>query len=198
MAWLVHWLGPRRAQALEYLLAMLVVIVVASAGYLHGWQVRDKQARLDVATSAVANLQQLLTLNDYSSRVAGDYVLRRGAADIRFIALRSEVPHVVSFFVPLPGAAQEPLPRCVFTAGFERVWNAALEADADLPAADDRFGAPAGSAAAQTAEADLYDSGLSQADILGNHVDNAAIDALVRLQCSGLLKVARHIAHPEE
>ena len=47
--------------------------------------------------------------------------------------LQERIPHVTTQYRPAPGAAAEPIPRCVFTAGWLRDFNAALGVPAPRP-----------------------------------------------------------------
>jgi len=97
-------------------------------------------------------------------------------------ALLKRIAHVTTVYVPVPGAAPEPLPRAVFTAGFVRQYNAAIGLDgAPMPASTRGAAAPGAGQAPAAAQgldaglrhqfADLFDSGLSQADLLGHIAD---------------------------
>lgn len=105
-------------------------------------------------------------------------------------ALLQRITDVATVYVPSPGAAPEPLPRCVFTAGFVREYNAAIGIGTDLPgvaqAAAATAAGPAPSTSAST-EAWLRESGLSQADILAHAGDYGEYCRNLGSQVSGLL-----------
>lgn len=105
-------------------------------------------------------------------------------------ALLQRITDVTTAYVPSPGAAPEPLPRCVFTAGFVREYNAAIGVDTDLPGpAQGAAATAAGSAPSTTAstEAWLRESGLSQADILAHAADYGEYCRDLSAQVNGLL-----------
>lgn len=85
-------------------------------------------------------------------------------------SLQERIPHVTTQYRPAPGATAQPIPRCVFTAGWLRDFNTAL-------------GVPAPGAGATTAkptkapwatpgtDAELLESGVTPADILAHAQD---------------------------
>lgn len=105
-------------------------------------------------------------------------------------ALLQRITDVTTVYVPSPGAAPEPLPRCVFTAGFVREFNAAIGVATDLPGPAQGAAAaaagPAPSTAAST-EAWLRESGLSQVDILAHAGDYGEYCRNLSAQVNGLL-----------
>lgn len=108
-------------------------------------RLREEQARNDQLAADLADQQRLhrKTTDRLSGEIARVNDLYRSALD----------------------AAPEPLPHCVFTAGFVRVWDEAT--GAAVPATDP------GRAAAQGPDAvaaEQLDSGISQRDLLTHHV----------------------------
>lgn len=99
------------------------------------------------------------------------------------VQLARKVPHVTTVYRPAPDAAPQPLPACVFTAGFVRDWNSAL----GLPEA----GGTAENADQQASETESSDgldaSAVTQADILSNHIDNAIRCRAIENQLTGLI-----------
>ena len=105
-------------------------------------------------------------------------------------ALLQRISDVTTVYVPSPGAAPEPLPRCVFTAGFVREYNAAIGAGTDLPGDAQGTAATAASPAPSTTastEAWLRESGLNQADILAHAGDYGEYCRNLGAQVNGLL-----------
>ncbi|CAB5715907.1 TPA: lysis protein [Pseudomonas aeruginosa] len=81
--------------------------------------------------------------------------------------LQERIPHVTTVYRPAPAAAPVALPRCVFTRGWVRDFNLAL--GAGVPAAG--AGALAAGATQEAwpapgSDAELLESGVSQADLL--------------------------------
>lgn len=116
-------------------------------------RLQDEQARNDKLASDLAEQQR-------QNRKTTDY-------------LTGEIARVADLYREALDAPPKPLPACVFTAGFVRVWDEATgaRAPAALPAAAD----PERTAAqvAQARAAEQLDSGLSQAALLGHHIQYA-------------------------
>lgn len=171
---------------------LLIVVVLgifvapSCAAYRLGWQARDAQARDAAHERAEGDLKALIEIMDINARAAGDYVLRRASSRARIESLRPEVPRVTSTYKPTPAEPAQPLPRCVFTRGFVRVWDAALQAGTSTPAAAGSTAVEAAAPAGAADPADLLDAGIDQADVLDNHVDNADVTAAIRDQCEAL------------
>jgi hypothetical protein len=80
--------------------------------------------------------------------------------------LSGEIARVNDLYRKARDAAPEPLPACVFTRGFVRVWNEAAGAAVPALADPERT-------AAQVVEAlatDQLDAGISRADLLAHHI----------------------------
>ena len=208
-AWLVRRFGAAAAariqSALWVLLAITLVVafwtVYAVVAYRYGVSVertRGAQQALQLALQHERALsdQRARSLKLLNESVAiaeelRDHVDRLAKArqtTVRTIIKR--IPDVTTLYVPSAGAALEPLPACLFTAGYRRLWNAALEADRLRAAADsDATGvdvdprAAADSAAAGStdpapaepaAAAELaIAAGVTPAALLENHTLNA-------------------------
>ena len=116
-------------------------------------KLQDEQARNDRLASDLAELQR--TMRKTTDRLTG------------------EIDRVNDLYRDALDAQPKPLPACVFTAGFVRVWDEATgaRAPAALPAAAD----PERTAAqvAQARAAEQLDSGISQATLLGHHIQYA-------------------------
>jgi hypothetical protein len=103
--------------------------------------------------------------------------------------LQERIPHVTTQYRPAPGAAAQPIPRCVFTAGWLRDFNAALGVPAPRPGAVAAAVEEAARPAAGT-DAELLESGVTPADILAHAQDYglwartnfAQLNALLDLQ----------------
>lgn len=100
--------------------------------------------------------------------------------------LTGEIARVNDLYRKARDAAPEPLPACVFTTGFVRVWNEANGiAHAAVPAerATSGAAAPPGRAGAP----DDLDAGIGRTDVLTNHIRNAEQCAVVREQLNRLI-----------
>jgi len=103
--------------------------------------------------------------------------------------LQERISHVTTQYRPAPGAAVQPVPRCVFTVGWLRDFNAALGVPAPRPGAVAAAAEKAARPAAGT-DAELLESGVTPADILAHAQDYglwartnlAQLNALLDLQ----------------
>lgn len=116
---------------------------------------RDAKAAAQQLRKAYARLDQL------AGELADTQRENRKTID----RLTGEIARVTTRYRKALDAAPEPLPACVFTRGFVRVWDEATGAALPAPADPDRAAAPA----AGTGAAEQLDSGLGQADVLGHH-----------------------------
>lgn len=114
-------------------------------------RLQDEQARNDKLASDLAEQQR-------QHRKKTDY-------------LTGEIARVADLYREALDAPPKPLPACVFTAGWVRIYDEATGARAAVPGATD-----SGRAAAQSPEAiaaEQLDSGISQAALLGHHIQYA-------------------------
>ncbi|HEX7380864.1 MAG TPA: hypothetical protein VF265_01790 [Nevskiaceae bacterium] len=133
----------------------------------------EAEARAQVA-------QALVIAQRKGEALAAELADAQAKTQIVYRDIVKEVPHVVTVYREAPGAALKPLPRAVYTRGFVGLWNRAL--DPGLPAA---AAEPAeGAAGADPA----LDSGLSQQQLLENHVDNAEKCDAIRTQLDALIR----------
>ncbi|WP_181297012.1 lysis protein [Pseudomonas sp. Q2-TVG4-2] len=100
--------------------------------------------------------------------------------------IQERIPHVTSTYRPEPAAAPEPIPRCVFTVGWLRDYNAALGVPGALAGP---VTGPAGPApwAAPGTDAELLESGVTPADILAHAQDYGRWARSLASQVTGLL-----------
>lgn len=103
--------------------------------------------------------------------------------------LTGEIQRVTTRYRRALDAPPEPLPAAVFTTGFVRVWNKALNPVA-MYASQPTSGtaAPAGSPGA----ADDLDSGITPAALLTNQVRNSEKHAVCRAQLTSLIEYYTH------
>jgi hypothetical protein len=80
---------------------------------------------------------------------------------------QERIPHVTSRYRVAPSAATQPIPRCVFTAGWLRDFNAAISVPAATTGASAIQLAKTADAAPGT-DAELLESGITPADILAH------------------------------
>ncbi|MGY1949477.1 lysis protein [Pseudomonas pergaminensis] len=104
--------------------------------------------------------------------------------------LQERIPHVTTQFRPAPGAAAQPIPRCVFTAGWLRDYNTALGVPAPRAGATAAQSAQAPWAAPGT-DAELLESGITPADILAHAQDYGLWARNNLAQLNGLLDLQK-------
>jgi hypothetical protein len=103
--------------------------------------------------------------------------------------LNGEIARVTTLYRRALDTPPEPLPAVVFTTGFVRVWNSAISPDAVLPGkSTGDVVASAGGAGA----ADQLASGITQRDLLTNHVRNSEKYASCRAQLKSLIEWNTH------
>ncbi|MGK4344013.1 DNA-packaging protein [Ectopseudomonas oleovorans] len=122
------------------------------------------------AKAATKRLQEEQARNDkLASDLAEQQRQHRKTTDY----LTGEIARVADLYREALDAPPKPLPACVFTAGFVRVWDEATgaRAPAALSAAADPERTAAQVARARAAE--QLDSGISQAALLGHHIQYA-------------------------
>lgn len=138
---------------------------------LHGEHQEQELARARTAEAsakdAAKRLQEEQARND---KLASDLAEQQRQNRITTDYLTGEIARVNDLYREALDAPPKPLPACVFTAGFVRVWDESTgaRAPAALPAAADPERAAAQVAQARAAE--QLDSGISQNTLLAHHV----------------------------
>lgn len=134
--------------------------------YAEQREAQERSARLDAEQAAKALQAEQQRADALAARLAEQQRQHRTTRD----QLQKEVTRVSTLYRKALGAAPEPVPACVFTRGWVRLYDRAT--GAELPAAPaDPAGAaaPAGEAAAL----EQLDSGVDQARLLAHHIDYA-------------------------
>ncbi|WP_397458194.1 DNA-packaging protein [Pseudomonas asplenii] len=155
----------------------------AVAADLRESSAREKQQAADAA------LGELRASQEKGQLLASQLVSTK--ADLRKTTdkLQGEIDRVTKLYRRNLDAQPEPMPACLFTAGFVRVWNEANSHPAVLPAdAASRAADPARG----TSTADQLASGVTQQDILQNHVRNGERSATCRVQLKKLIEWNTH------
>ncbi|WP_420996224.1 hypothetical protein ACKI2N_002480 [Cupriavidus sp. 30B13] len=108
------------------------------------------------------------------NRLSADLILAETRIDSLSHQLQSRVKDVTTDYRESPGAGLQPLPRCVFTRGWVREYNAAI--GADVPVAGQSAGtlAEAPDASATAAGDDKLPANVDQGAILSHHIDYGA------------------------
>ncbi|BAV74129.1 hypothetical protein PCAU_1920 [Pseudomonas chlororaphis subsp. aurantiaca] len=184
---------------------VLVVVVVYGLhlnhqdGYDRGFAQAKANGEAEIASLREAHAleKQAATaraLDDLQAEQAKGRQLASQLADVRdnlrktTDKLTGEITHVTKLYRRFIDAQPEPLPACVFTTGFVRVWNAAngvSTASTAMPAPDTTSGTAAPSSGAGAA--DELDSGIGQAQILFNQVRNGEQYGACRAQLNRMI-----------
>lgn len=129
-------------------------------------EAQERRARLGAEQAAKALQAEQQRADALAARLAEQQRQHRTTRD----QLQKEVTRVSTLYRKALDAAPEPVPACVFTRGWVRLYDRAT--GAELPAAPaDPAGAaaPAGEATAL----EQLDSGVDQARLLAHHIDYA-------------------------
>lgn len=112
---------------------------------------------------------------DRGDRLSAELSKAEGQIDSLSQQLSSRVDRVTTVYREAPGAALKPVPRCIFTRGWLRDYNAAI--GAAVPAAGEGAGAPAQAPAAGVAadgDDELAPAGIDARSILSHHINYGA------------------------
>lgn len=192
-------------------LGVLLVTAIRSSGYSDGHEAAqadgnralaelraeyaaEKQAQAEAgqkaAEAAAATLREEQARGDQlAADLAAEKDKRRKTTD----RLIGEIARVNDLYRTALDAPAEPLPACVFTTGFVRVWN-----EASGIAASDTVPTSLGASGPATAPGrtgtpdDLVAAGVGRAEVLTNHVRNAEKCSVVRAQLNRLIDWETH------
>ncbi|WP_312929117.1 DNA-packaging protein [Stutzerimonas nitrititolerans] len=120
----------------------------------------------DDAANAKAAAKRLQDEQARNDQLAADLAEQQRIHRQNTDRLSEEIARVNDLYREALDAQPKPLPACVFTAGFVRVWDEAT--GAAMPASSDPGRAAAQGTDARAAE--QLDTGLSQSDVLTHHV----------------------------
>lgn len=181
--WAAGRLGKLGGKLLEVIVALALLIVLVGGPY---WLGMRHQSQADAAVQARAQAvaaQKLVVSQAAGAAIAAKLADAQAHVRTVYQTITKEVPHVVTVYRPAPGAALEPLPRAVFTRGFVGLWNGALDPGLSATTA----GAAATATGAGAAADPELDSGVSEGDVLRNHVANAETCTAIRQQLTALI-----------
>ncbi|MCR4537336.1 DNA-packaging protein [Pseudomonas sp. 18.1.10] len=147
------------------------------------------EAAVDAAKKAVAELQsEQARGRSLAAELAETKAIHRRNTE----KLQGEIARVTTLYRRTLKDEPEALPVGVFTTGFVRVWNEALNPSATLVPASSQSPSRAADPLGPTGAADQLDSGVTQADILKNHVRNSERYASCRAQLRSLIEWYTH------
>lgn len=178
--WLAGKFGGVAGKLLELIIAFLLLLVLVGGPYWLG--MRHQSATDQIAQQkAQLALQQKLAAQDAAGRKIADKLdIAQVRTQVIYRTITREVPHVIVKYRSAPGAPLQALPRAVFTRGFVGVWNCAL--DPGLP--DCAGESPQATGAGDPA----LDSGITEHDIIANHIANAHACDDIRKQLNALIE----------
>lgn len=181
--------------------ALLLAIGLAGGGYYEGWSQRgdhetavaakakekadaEKLAAVEKAAKAREDELKAAMSKAEDERKRGDLLamdLEESKRRVRTVTVEviKEVPTVTTVYKEAPDAPAKAIPDAIFTVGFVRLYDRALAGEL-LPEATSKLADEAGGA-------DLLRSGLTQAQLLNNHADNAGKAAECRKQLNKLI-----------
>lgn len=147
-------------------------------------QEREARERLESLASRLQTNQH--AINEMASDLAEQQRLHRDTTD----QLTGEIHRVTNLYRRAQDAAPEPVPQCVFTRGWVRLYDSATGAYPDpVPATGHTPGAAA--RAAITDPTWQLDSAVSQAELLGHHLRYAEQCRNTAAQLSGLIRAVQ-------
>lgn len=126
-------------------------------------EAQERRARLGAEQAAKALQAEQQRADALAARLAEQQRQHRTTRD----QLQKEVTRVSTLYRKALDAAPEPVPACVFTRGWVRIYDQATGA-APMPPVEAAPGAAAPSTEAAALE--QLDSGISQRDVLAHHV----------------------------
>ena len=177
--WAATKLGGIGGKTLEFIIAVVLLIVLVGGPY---WLGMRHQAQADEATrqTQIAAAAKVLAAKQVAGeKIAAKAAVAQAKVQVVYRTITQEIPHVVTVYRPAPFATLRPIPRAVFTVGFTRLWNHALDPELSAATAE-----PAGAASAADP---ALDSGLGEADIVSNHSANAEQYDTCRRQLNTLI-----------
>lgn len=185
------------AVAVSVALALGGAALAYKRGYAHGFDTAKAQGDLALNTFQLAQAHAKTAAAQLANDRYAAAVTRANQAEQALLATRTQLAQqqhraqeqidaVTQTYRTSLAAAPQPLPRCVFTRGFVRLWNDRAAASADGAGA-----LPSGSTAPgtdpTTDPGDALDSGLSQADLLDWFSDYATRSRSLEAQLNAVL-----------
>lgn len=159
---------------------LISAVAAGSIGYGIGYRYAAALGAAELGKLRTGYAQQAQQVAEQNALELGRQAARANQAEAQMLEqqgqiadyqqqLQERIPHVTTRYLPAPNAAPVVIPRCVFTAGWLRDYNAAL----GVPGAEAST-ATAGSAQASIGaagtDAELLESGITPADILAHAI----------------------------
>lgn len=185
------------AKALAVIGVAVAIAFAGAAGYEHGYRVAKMRGDLalsqfrEAQEEAEANAerradQRYATEVERSNQAAQELIVAQQQIDHLSTLAKGKIDAVTQTYRPTPNSELRPVPQCVFTRGFVRMWNAVAATAGTDPLPDSLA---TGGADAATGADDTLDSGVSQADLLDWFTDYAARNRRIEVQLNKVLDV---------
>jgi hypothetical protein len=166
---------------LRILAPVLIYLACTLAAGLLGYRIAERDADLELTSLRLEHAEAVRLSTEQAAKALQAEQQRADALAAQLAEqqrehrttrdqLQKEVTRVSTLYRKALDAAPEPVPACVFTRGWVRLYDRATGAELPAAPAD-----PAGAAApaAEAAAAEQLDSGVSQAGLLAHHIDYA-------------------------
>jgi len=192
---LVSPLPARLATA--FLACTLSAAAAGSVAYGFGFRYAQSLGATDLANLKGTHAEQALAAETANRVHLLQQVTRATEAEALLFAtfnrfteekrqLQERISHVTTQYIATPGTVAKPIPRCVFTAGWLRDYNAALGVPTPRPGTAATTSEKAAWPATGT-DAELLESGVTAADILAHAQDYGVWARSNLAQLNGLL-----------
>ena len=152
----------------EMCLGAAIIAGLFGGGYYVGHHAAADDAQIAMQRAQLAHAAEMARLTNMGQQIQAKFESQQSQANVVYQQIVKEVPHVVTIYRTALDAAPQPLPRCIFTVGNVGLWNAA--GNPVLPADSSR---PADPPVAVDTPGSQLDSGVTQQDVLNNHIANA-------------------------
>lgn len=179
--------------------ALLAAVIAIGAAGSFGFYKGDRmRAAEDSAQYAAAQRKadavwqgKVDAANARGDKIAADLEVEKANVKTVTLTVVKEIPKVTTVYKEKAGAPSIAIPDAVFTWGFVRLWNDALD-----PSVKHDVSKSAGVTADTAGDADLVRSPVATADVLANEAQNAGQYADCRNQLNALIDW--HAQNPTE
>lgn len=159
---------------------------------LEGLKAQHAEQQLTTERASHLQLRQQIERAQQSERLMYEQMARHTE---QTKTRQDRIPHVTTRYLPAPDAKAQPVPRCVFTAGWLRDFNAALGMPSST--AISAHPAPAEATSATPGpDAELLESGITPADILAHANDYGSWVRQLAEQLNALLDLQQRTPGP--
>jgi hypothetical protein len=166
--------------------ALVALIGSAGGGFYKGWTMRGTQddAKFALAQQKAEHEWQgrIDAANARGDQIAADLEKEKANVKTVTVTVVKYIPKVTTVYKDKPNAPAIPIPHGVYTWGFVRLLNDALD-----PTVKHDVSQAAGVPAGEAASADIVRAPIDTPDVLGNAVENAGKYADCRAQLNALI-----------